>query len=176
MRKEREFTAVVVSNRNELIDATSAKSEVVLIQGGALEKLRKEILKEKKINSRSGAFSKVVGAGAIGYLIPSAIASLPIAVFLGTTALIFAALGYDSENLQKYDMFQIVDPNGDISGLGLVLRNEYVPEDDMIISPSQIALFSKNKCPKCGHKLSSKFIYGTCPRCKKTLSRLGKLR
>lgn len=80
MRKEREFTAVVVENRNELIDATSAKSEVVLIQGDALEKLRKEMLKEKKNNSRS-AFSKVTGAGAVSYLIPSAIASLPAAVF-----------------------------------------------------------------------------------------------
>lgn len=176
MRKEREFTAVVVSNRNELIDATSAKSEVILIQGDALEKLRKEMLKEKKNNRRSSTFSKVTGAGAVGYLIPSAIASLPAAVFLGITALIFAALGYDSENLKKYDMFQIVDSNGDISGLGLVLRNEFVPEDDVIISPYQIALFSKNKCPKCGHKLSSKFIYGTCPRCKVALSRIGKLR
>ncbi|MBQ9123677.1 MAG: zinc-ribbon domain-containing protein [Lachnospiraceae bacterium] len=176
MRKEREFTAVVVENRNELIDATSAKSEVVLIQGDALEKLRKEMLKEKKNNSRSSAFSKVTGAGAVSYLIPSAIASLPAAVFLGITALIFAALGYDSENLKKYDMFQLLDSNGNISALGLVLRNEYVPEDDLITSPYQIALFSKNKCPKCGHKFNSKYIFGTCPKCKVTLSRIGKLK
>ena len=112
----------------------------------------------------------------MSYLIPSAIASLPAAVFLGITALIFAALGYDSENLKKYDMFQLLDSNGNISALGLVLRNEYVPEDDLITSPYQIALFSKNKCPKCGHKFNSKYIFGTCPKCKVTLSRIGKLK
>lgn len=43
MRKQHEFTATVVRNRNELIDATTAKIKVILIEGEVLETLRKEI-------------------------------------------------------------------------------------------------------------------------------------
>lgn len=123
------------------------------------------------------AFSKVSAAGAALYLIPGlGLFSIPTAAFMGVMALIWGAMGSDSENLKKYDMFQRLNYNGEVASLGLVWRGEYLPEDDIIVSPYRMALFTKNKCPKCGGKLSSKHIYGNCPSCGVMLSRMRKFK
>lgn len=177
MRKQQEYSAIVVRNRNELIDATTAKAKVILIEGEVLETLRKEIKKEKRTNRGTSAFSKLSAACAVTYLIPGLnMVSIPTAVFLGMLSFVFGTLGTDSEHLKKYDMFHRLNTNGEVVSLGLIWRGEYVPEDDLIISPYKIALFTKNKCPKCGQKISAKHIYSSCPNCGIMLSRIKKFK
>lgn len=173
MRKQQEYSATVVRNRNELIDATTAKTKVILIEGGVLDTLHKEIKKEKRTNGGASAFSKLSAVGAVTYLIPGLnMVSIPTAAFLGIASFVFGALGADTEHLKKYDMFHRLNSSGKVISLGLIWRGVYEPEDDLIVSPYEIALFTKNQCPKCRQKLSSKHIYGNCPNCGVMLSRI----
>ena len=57
MRKQETFQAVIVTSRNELIDAAKSKSAVIFIQGTLMNQIKADIqkdLKEKKFNGACG--------------------------------------------------------------------------------------------------------------------------